>query len=890
MSSKRRSRARIGRWIVAACALSAGEARAQTWTNLVSNSGFSAGSIAPWVAKSNSPSASFGSVRVSTDGFTTLELVVSDSGTEVTNLEVGQTGIGLTSGRTYRVTFWGMADPNFGYAPARVKVGAVAPPYASYFERDVVIPHIGPADYGQTFQYTFTASASDTNAWFGVFLGGNAGTIKLDSLYLEEYSAVSAGTGGGPGTGGAGQGGGGGASGGGTASAIRVNQVGYLTSWPKRATAVTNDTTPVTWRLLDGTRGEVASGTARAFGNDSVSGDSVQVADFSSFRGSGDDFRLVVGSTESAPFRIAADVFAPVRRSALRFFYHQRASTAIVAPYAEGSQWERAAGHPDSNVSCTSGCSYTLDVSKGWYDAGDHGKYVVNGGIALFTLLDLYERTVTFGTTASELGDGTLGIPEGANGAPDLLDEARWELEFMLGMQVPDGQPLAGMAHHKVHDDDWTPLPTAPASDATPRHLHAPSTAATLNLAAVAAQCARAFAGVDDAFGARCLAASKRAYDAAIANPARFASATDSIGGGAYEDDEVSDEFFWAAAELYLATGSKTYEDAVRNSAHFAEIPAGRSPFSWPSVAGLGTVSLAVSAKTIAIDVLSAARRSVVAAADRYVEAMSASGYASPLDTHAWGSNSEILNVGIVLALAFDITGDARYSAGALATLDGVLGRNALGQSYVSGFGQSAFQNPHHRFFAHGFDSTWPSPPPGFIAGGANADLNGLAPTDPLQGCRGPKCWKDDAAAFSLTEVAVNWNAPLAWVAAWAHEVGTNPNTTHPGIDNQGTGVVPPGPDGGPGVGGAAGSGGRSGAGGRSGSGGRSGGGNAGEGGTTASGLDGGAPDGSTGAARGAASDSGCGCRSATAPFEPQWVLALTTLLALGARRRRFLR
>src|SRR6185436_19514250 len=109
-------------------------------------------------------------------------------------------------------------------------------------ERDVVIPHIGPADYGQTFQYTFTASASDTNAWFGVFLGGNAGTIKLDSLYLEEYSAVSAGTGGRPGTGGAGQGGGGGASGGGTASAIRVNQVGYLTSWPKRATAVTNDT------------------------------------------------------------------------------------------------------------------------------------------------------------------------------------------------------------------------------------------------------------------------------------------------------------------------------------------------------------------------------------------------------------------------------------------------------------------------------------------------------------------------------------------------------------------------------------------------------------------------------------------------------------------------
>src|SRR5205823_12710496 len=154
-------------------------------------------------------------------------------------------------------------------------------------------------------------------------------------------------------------------------------------------------------------------------------------------------------------------------------------------------QWARAAGHPDNAVSCASGCTYTLDVSKGWYDAGDHGKYVVNGGIALFTLLDLYERTNILGTTATELGDGTLDIPEGANGTSDLLDETRWELEFVLGMQVPDGSPLAGMAHHKIHDDDWTPLPTAPASDTTPRHLHPPSTAATLNFAAVTAPCAR---------------------------------------------------------------------------------------------------------------------------------------------------------------------------------------------------------------------------------------------------------------------------------------------------------------------------------------------------------------------------------------------------------------
>jgi MYXO-CTERM domain-containing protein len=169
--------------------------------------------------------------------------------------------------------------------------------------------------------------------------------------------------------------------------------------------------------------------------------------------------------------------------------------------------------------------------------------------------------------------------------------------------------------------------------------------------------------------------------------------------------------------------------------------------------------------------------------------------------------------------------------------------------------------------------------------------LNGLTPVDPLQGCRGPKCWRDDATAYSLTEVAVNWNAPLVWVAAWAHELGTKPQTKHPGVDNQGTGVVAPSMDGGfvvvdAGVGsGGTGAGGRAGAGGRSG-----GGGNAGNGGITGGDLDGGAPDGSTGGARAAAAgDSGCGCRSATtttAP-EPEWLMPLAAVAALRAWKRR---
>jgi endoglucanase len=186
-------------------------------------------------------------------------------------------------------------------------------------------------------------------------------------------------------------------------------------------------------------------------------------------------------------------------------------------------------------------CDYSLDVRGGWYDAGDHGKYVVNGGISVYQLMSEFERTkVAASAQADKLGDNTLAIPESGNGVPDVLDEARWELEFLLSMQVPADKPLAGMVHHKIHDENWTGLPLLPSNDPQKRELHAPSTAATLNLAAVAAQAARIFAPYDKAFAARAKAAAVTAYAAALAHPAMFALASDGTGGGSYDDDYVT--------------------------------------------------------------------------------------------------------------------------------------------------------------------------------------------------------------------------------------------------------------------------------------------------------------------------------------------------------------
>src|SRR6185503_9582574 len=300
----------------------------------------------------------------------------------------------------------------------------------------------------------------------------------------------------------------------------------------------------VPWELLNAKGEVVAKGSTVPFGFDKSSGDQVSIADFTAYAEKGTGYTMRVGKDVSHAFDIRDDLYAKMKYDALAFFYQQRSGIPIEMPYAGNPQWVRPAGHigvkpnyGDNSVPChaSAGCKYTLDVSGGWYDAGDHGKYVVNAGISVWTLLNWWERTQALGTSAGDFADGKMAIPENKNGVPDILDEARWELEFELKMQVPDGNKLAGMAHHKIHDVKWTQLSTGPHEDPMPRALQPPSTAATLNLAANGAQAARIWKKIDPAFADKCLAAAERAWEAAKANPAIIAPATGDD-GGPYDD------------------------------------------------------------------------------------------------------------------------------------------------------------------------------------------------------------------------------------------------------------------------------------------------------------------------------------------------------------------
>lgn len=552
-------------------------------------------------------------------------------------------------------------------------------------------------------------------------------------------------------------------------SLIQVNQVGYFPTGSKYAAFHLDMAEPVPWQLVDAQQVPRYTGETTVFGADAGSGDFVHQIDFSTFSEGGDGFTLQAAEQKSPPFAIGSGLYDTLKIEALRYFYLNRSGIELTSAYA--GAWSRPSGHDsDAQAACFqgedkhgnvwSGGDYILNAAGGWYDAGDYGKYVVNGGITLWTLHNLHERL------PSVVADGVLGIPESGNGRADILDEARWELSFLLRMQVPDGRPGAGLVHHKIHRRQWDGLPALPPTVEDGRVLYPPTTAATLNLAAAAAQGSRSWAELDPPFAADCLAAAQKAWQAALAHPDRWHSSFD--GGGDYGDDDLTDEFYWAAAELYLTTGHNVYADFLTQSPVAFQIRSGATAMTWDHTASLGTLSLLTVPNTLPQALLDQAKANVLQTADNYLAVIEKEGYRLPISLFEWGSNAFILNNMIIMGIAFDLSQDRKYVAGMVESMDYLLGRNPLGLSYITGFGTHAVQHPHHRFWANEPADGWPPPPPGVIAGGPNGNpIDPVAQAQNLAQQPPAKCFLDDVHSWSTNEVAINWNAPLAWVAAY---------------------------------------------------------------------------------------------------------------------------
>lgn len=555
-------------------------------------------------------------------------------------------------------------------------------------------------------------------------------------------------------------------------SRVSLNQVGFYPESEKIALGF--ETSETDFFVVDvSTNDTVFAGVLGAGKTWSQAGEEVKLADFTSLETPG-EYVVKVGTLTSYPFKIEANAMLGVLKGTLKSFFYNRASCGdMLLDLDVAGVWTRAGGHDDKSVQIHASAvtpkwpeGRLRSYPRGWYDAGDYNKYIVNSGITTYTMLSMYEHYATLFDTLN------LNITESNNELPDILDEALWNLRWMLSMQ--DG--FDGGVFHKLTNLNFDGDYVMPKDAIATRYVVMKSTPATLDFAAVMAQAYRVFYNYQNqlpGFADSCITASKKAWDWAQVNRDVMYIQPSDISTGKYgdyirnssekivgrENPSFEDEFSWAAAELFISTGNSIYYSTINSGNSWKqEIP------NWAHVNSLGLMSLALYSKSLYNDV-SWANNLIIKFADNILRESyenspikAAFGYRD--DQYNWGSNAVAGNIGFLLSQAFDLTDDSLYFNASQSCLEYVLGRNPVSYSFVTGFGSNYPKNPHHRISRA---DNIVEPVPGLIVGGANG---------------GSKTYRDVFNDFSSNENAINYIIPNSYIAAAAeaYHVGLKSN------------------------------------------------------------------------------------------------------------------
>ena len=489
----------------------------------------------------------------------------------------------------------------------------------------------------------------------------------------------------------------------------------------------------------------------------------VWVGDFSGLTAPG-RYRLEAAGLKSHPFTVDAGVFDGPLRAAQRAFYFQRAFTAIDAAHAEGP-WS----HRDDGALAPRG------VRQGWHDAGDFSVYSASLNTALFWMLEAYSD---FQPTADD-----TNIPESGNGVPDLLDEARWGLEWLLSVQEGSGgfQNSTCLEH-------YGPYGTNAPDRMQPYRAGEVGTLATARAVGSLAYGATLWRRFDPGFAERALEAARRGVQYLDLHP-QFSDGPTCPAYRADGDPHIGHQTrMFAAAGMLLATGEARYrEEFERNF---------EDPDQDPSYLKVGGFAAQLYLRAAAGDPdrKASLRRWVHQRAERALAAAEADPFGRSAPTH-WGS----------IGGGFTRTGSSsarlcledRRAAGpdcdlVLANLHHALGRNPLGFAYLSGVPGAAHGRMHA--FHHWFAALRADPflPPGMVAGGPNAapEANDtsrpLARPIPIWGYWGDPAFPrsretpyesryTDNDSWSTNEVSLDWQASALYSLYFARWVSRTP-------------------------------------------------------------------------------------------------------------------
>ena len=546
------------------------------------------------------------------------------------------------------------------------------------------------------------------------------------------------------------------------AQSIKVNQVGYYPSETK--VAVIEPTVMAKSFILKDAKGKkVWSGKAVRTSVSPFTQKVRQVVDFSAVKTPG-TYTFVAGK-EQQEVIIKENAFADVAKAAMKAFYLQRTAMPIEAKYA--GVYARPAAHMDDKVLVHESAASPLRPAGtvisspyGWYDAGDFNKYIVNSGFTIGVLLQAYEINKAYADKMN------LVIPESEDAVPDFLDEVMYNLKWMITMQ----DPYDGGVYHKLTTPNFEGF-EMPVNCHQTRYVVQKSTQAALDFAASLAQAARIYSAYPkyQSFAKEAVKAAERAYAWAVKNPKFFydqngnnAKYSPKVNTGMYDDKSSDDEFFWAATELYLTTKQNSYFEQAKSF-----MPQSYRVPTWGEVSGLGVqqwINQSLLGKLDGIDFpVEKMKADLLAFCDDCMQRMPTSSFNAPhgnrIQDFPWGSNSEMCaGQGIALTYAYTLTKDHKYLSAAIADADYLLGRNATGYCFVTGFGTKQVMHPHQRLSeADGIDA----PLPGFLAGGPNPGQQDIANVTTYPSKAADESYTDDMNSYASNEIAINWNAYL---------------------------------------------------------------------------------------------------------------------------------
>lgn len=444
-----------------------------------------------------------------------------------------------------------------------------------------------------------------------------------------------------------------------------------------------------------------------------LSGEDVYSFDFSALKTPGDYRAFVPGIGVSFPFKVGNDALDRAAKVSAHALYYQRCGTALVEPYAEKSytrpldhEFDPAGRKIDAefHVSLPHTLLYAgekpgekRDGHGGWHDAGDYGKYVPTAAAALWYLFSAYDMD------PGKFQDNTWNIPESGNGIPDVLDEARWELDWLMRMQAPDGG-----VYHKLTSQRW--FQGMPQDETNPRYFFERTTHDTASAAAVFACASRVWRPFDkvasDAYLNRAVKAWKflklhprTVPEGGFRNPPGNTT-------GEYCDAEDIDNRLWAAAELYRTTGKPEFREFFETWWTGSQ----SHPWGWNDWQHFYRCAYWAYLRSAWKDGDGAIKADIHKALVRNADAVVSLTYAHPYRNGArldvpewigWGAFTQSTRYSFLLLQAWSLTREDRFRTAALLNLDAQLGAHPLSMCFIRGLGTRSPQDPLHLASIH---------------------------------------------------------------------------------------------------------------------------------------------------------------------------------------------